>query len=122
MNVLRGTKDTIIIDDTYNASPLAGACALRALYKLSVPQRIAVLGSMNELGVTAQAEHERIGRAVPQSADLLVTVGQLAREHLAPAAIAAGLSAEQVQCFGTPIAAGAYLVKLLLHLLNYFQM
>lgn len=50
MNILKGVEGSIIIDDSYNSSPLAVASALRSLYEIDAPQRIAVLGSMNELG------------------------------------------------------------------------
>lgn len=61
MNILRGINDTMIIDDTYNSSPLAASSALQALYSLKVPERVAILGSMNELGASSQVEHEKLG-------------------------------------------------------------
>ncbi|NCU40993.1 hypothetical protein EOL73_04550, partial [Candidatus Saccharibacteria bacterium] len=61
MQPLRGIENSLIIDDTYNASPLAVAAALRTLYEIESPQRIAVLGSMNELGEFSRRSHEEIG-------------------------------------------------------------
>ncbi len=87
MNILRGLKDSIIIDDTYNSSPLAAEAALRALYQMNVPQKIAVLGSMNELGDTSAAEHEAIGKVCdPMQLAHVITVGDEAEKYLAPAA------------------------------------
>lgn len=106
MNVLRGANNTIIIDDSYNSSPLAAESALRELYKLTVPQRIAVLGSMNELGLTSQVEHEAIGKLCdPSGLDWVVTVGDEAEKYLAPAAKSRGC---QVKSFKTSIAAGGF--------------
>jgi UDP-N-acetylmuramoyl-tripeptide--D-alanyl-D-alanine ligase len=106
MNVLRGIDNTIIIDDTYNSSPLAASSALQTLYNLQVPQRIAILGSMNELGATSQAEHEQLGALCdPSLLAWVVTIGDEAEAHLAPAARARGC---QVKSFRSAIDAGSF--------------
>lgn len=111
MNVLRGINESVIIDDTYNSSPLAVESALRALYQLNVPQKIAVLGSMNELGETSAAEHEALAQwCDPVQLSHLVTVGEEAAKYLAPAAMARGC---QVTSFKGPIEAGAFVRKYL---------
>lgn len=88
MNPLSGLNDTVVIDDTYNSSPAALEAALQTLYHFDMePQRIAVLGSMNELGPVSADEHARLGALC--SPDLLawvVVVGDEAAKHLAPAA------------------------------------
>lgn len=106
MNVLRGIDDTIIIDDSYNSSPLAASAALQALYGLQVPQRVAVLGSMNELGATSQQEHEALGRLCdPNLLAWVITIGEAAEKHLAPAARSRGC---QVKSFLSAIDAGSF--------------
>ena len=106
MNVLRGAENTTIIDDTYNSSPSAAASALQTLYQLPSPQRIAVLGSMNELGTSSASEHEVIGKLCdPSLLSWVVTVGKEAEDHLAPAARANGC---QVKSFLSAIQAGAF--------------
>ena len=111
MNVLRGMKDSIIIDDTYNSSPLAVASALRALYQLNVSQKMVVLGSMNELGNTSAAEHEALAQWLdPLQLSHVVTVGEEAAKYLAPVAKARGC---QVVSFRGPLEAGAFVHKYL---------
>lgn len=111
MNLLRGVEKTMIIDDTYNSSPLAVASAIKALYGLSVPQRIAVLGTMNELGATSAQEHENIGKlCTPNKLAHVITVGEEAEKYLAPAARANGC---HVVSFKSPLEAGAYVHKVL---------
>lgn len=111
MNILRGLQDTILIDDTYNSSPLAAASAIRALYQLNVPQRIAVLGSMNELGEMSQRSHEAIGALCdPVQLSHVITVGEQAAQYLAPAARAKGCHVVSVR---SPLEAGAYVNKYL---------
>lgn len=111
MNVLRGTSETTIIDDSYNSSPLAAKSALRALYQFNAPQRIAVFGSMNELGADSAREHEELGSLCdPSELAHVVTVGEEAEKYLAPAARANGC---HVVSFRSPIDAGGYVNKVL---------
>ncbi len=111
MNLLRGVNSSIIIDDTYNSSPLAVASALRALYQMNVPQRIAVLGSMNELGDMSEAEHAAVGKLCdPVELAHIITVGEDAEKYLAPVARANGC---HVVSFKSAIDAGAYAHKFL---------
>ncbi len=80
MRLMNGIKDTLIIDDTYNSSPVASEQSLRTLKELrGVKRRIAVLGDMMELGHYSVREHERIGGLASESADILVTIGVRAR-------------------------------------------
>ena len=58
---LRGQKDSIIIDDSYNASPIAVKAALDVLYDFPASQRIAILGSMNEMGDLSPDMHKEVG-------------------------------------------------------------
>lgn len=111
MNVLEGLKGSIIIDDTYNSSPLAARLALQTLYQLSVPQRIAVLGSMNELGTLSPGEHTALGNLCnPAELAWVVTVGSEANTHLAPAARLRGC---QVKSFDSAIDAGGFVNSVL---------
>ena len=74
----------VVIDDSYNASPLAVAAACQLLGELSLPnrgQRLLVLGDMRELGPLAVAEHERIGGLVVQAGiDRLLACGDHAAD------------------------------------------
>lgn len=111
MNILAGVDKSIIIDDTYNSSPLAAASALQTIYSLSVPQRIVVLGSMNELGASSPAEHEALGSLCdPIQLAHVVTVGEDAKKYLAPAARAKGC---HVVSFDSALEAGAFVHKAL---------
>lgn len=109
MNILKGSNDVIIIDDSYNSSPLAVASALRALYQIQVPQRIAVLGSMNELGGLSAEAHRAVGELCdPAELAYVVTVGEEAAKYLAPVASTNGC---QVVSFATALEAGAFVHK-----------
>lgn len=106
MNPLHGRKDTILLDDTYNSSPIAAIAALNTLYQIEAPQRIAVLGSMNELGNMSPMAHSQVGMACdPKKLDMVITVGDEAARYLAPAAQKRGC---QVFKFPGAIMAGTF--------------
>lgn len=106
MNVLRGLEGSTIIDDSYNSSPLAAKAALATLYAIDTSQRIAILGSMNELGATSAASHEAVGLYCdPAKLEWVVTIGDEAKKYLAPAAEKKGC---QVRSFTTPYQAGGF--------------
>lgn len=91
MNCLTGKRNSLIIDDTYNSSPIAAVAALDTLYSIKVKHRIAVLGSMNELGTFSAAAHDLVGKHCdPKYLDLVVTIGGAANKDLACAAERAG--------------------------------
>ncbi len=107
MQLLRGVRGSTIIDETYNASPAATKAALDVLYDMESPQKIALLGNMNELGNYSPAAHTEVGEYCnPNQLDLIITIGPDANEYLAPAASARGC---QVKTFKTPFDAGDYL-------------
>lgn len=95
LRVVKGTRGSILLDDTYNASPAAVAEALQTLAGLPAQRKIAVLGDMLELGKYAAAAHEEIGRKAARNADFLVTVGALGK-LIAEAARAAGMPEEKI--------------------------
>ncbi len=104
---LRGINNSIIIDDTYNASPAAVEAGLETLYEVKAPQKIAILGNMNELGDMSAEAHTKIGEFCdPKQLDLVITLGPDANAYLAPAAEVKGC---RVMKFDTPYAAGEYL-------------
>ena len=76
MRLIAGVNDSLIIDDTYNASPVAVAEALKVLSEVKTEgKKIAVLGDMLELGNYSVPAHKDIGVLVVESADQLITVG-----------------------------------------------
>lgn len=90
-----------IINDTYNANPASTQAALQVLAERSGDTaRIAVLGSMFELGADSEPGHKRVGAYAAQRAGLtyLVTVGELAK-MIAEGAVEAGMAQENVHSF-----------------------
>ncbi len=106
MRLLPGTQNSIIIDDTYNSSPVAALGAIETFLGLESSQRIAIMGSMSELGAMSADEHAKIGAMfTPDNVDWLITVGEEAEKYLAPAAHHNGC---QVKSYRSSVEAGAF--------------
>lgn len=108
LQLLPGINGSTIIDDTYNSSPEAAQAALQTLYRIAAPQKIALLGAMNELGDHSQEAHESLGELCdPSQLDELVTLGPDANEYLA--AVAESKGCKVTRC-NTPQEAGEHIL------------
>jgi UDP-N-acetylmuramoyl-tripeptide--D-alanyl-D-alanine ligase len=88
-----GLQGSILLDDTYNASPPSMLAALNLLAELE-GRKIAVLGDMLELGTYEVEAHRLVGGRAGTVVDLLITVGPRAR-IIAREAMAVGLPADR---------------------------
>jgi len=82
MQKIKGIKNSIIIDDTYNSSPEALKKAIQALINFSFGQRkIIVLGDMLELGPDSEKLHRQAGEMISKTKgiDYLITLGEKAK-------------------------------------------
>ena len=69
-----------VIDDAYNASPKSMRAALDLLHATPGKRRIAVLGDMLEMGSYGPPAHREVGEYARGKADLLIAIGESARE------------------------------------------
>ncbi len=101
MRIIPGLKETLLLDDTYNSSPVAAERALLTLKELHGHKRkIAVLGDMLELGQFSVEEHEKLGALVPECAGMLVTIGVRSRK-IAEGALEHGMSEKNILQYDT---------------------
>jgi UDP-N-acetylmuramoyl-tripeptide--D-alanyl-D-alanine ligase len=107
---LQRIGDVTVLNDAYNANPASMKAALKTLSKLDAPgRRIAVLGTMREMGEAAADLHREMGRFIPSCRlDLLVCVGDMAG-LIAEEAVKAGFRSTDTHVFSTTAAAAASL-------------
>jgi UDP-N-acetylmuramoyl-tripeptide--D-alanyl-D-alanine ligase len=86
MEVAELASGATLLEDFYNANPLAVEAALKALDELpGSGRRIAVLGDMLELGEAAADLHRQTGLNASKCADLLILLGDRAEDTAAGA-------------------------------------
>lgn len=112
MKFLMGLKDTYIIDDCYNASPLSMRSALETIKDLPAKRKVGILGDMLELGQYTIEAHEAIGHLAAKTFNLLITVGSRAK-FIADAARKRGMAEEKIKSFDTADEAGMEILSLL---------
>ena len=107
-----GPNESILLDDTYNASPASTIAALNLLDDLTAAKRIAVLGDMLELGSFEEEGHRKVGCRAADVVDLLIVVGTRAR-FIAAGAQDCGLDPSLILELANNQAVIAYLEKTL---------
>ena len=109
MRLLKGINESLIIDDTYNSSPLACESALKTLREIKCTGRkIAVLGDMLELGKHTLEAHKNIGKIVKENVDVLAVVGHRA-EAIKEGAIETGMNDQNIYEFLDSCKAGEFI-------------
>ncbi len=104
-----GPGNSLLIDDTYNASPDSMIAALNLLAELD-GRKVAVLGDMLELGEFEETGHRMVGARAVEVVDFLLAVGEKAR-WIADEAHIQGLSSAKIALFATAAEAGEFLKK-----------
>jgi UDP-N-acetylmuramoyl-tripeptide--D-alanyl-D-alanine ligase len=76
-------RDLTVIDDSYNANPLSMRLGLDTLAEAAPAgcRRVAILGTMGELGAESERYHREIGQHARRCADLVIGVGDMGRRY-----------------------------------------
>ncbi|MSU45404.1 MAG: UDP-N-acetylmuramoyl-tripeptide--D-alanyl-D-alanine ligase [Candidatus Zambryskibacteria bacterium] len=81
MNIISGIKDTTIIDDSYNSSPVALSYAVSVFGDIKTKgKRVAVIGDMMELGKYSGIEHRKAAEMLSKKVDFVICVGIRSRK------------------------------------------
>jgi len=95
LNPLPGINNSLLLDDTFSASPASMMAALDTLRELEGGRKVAILGDMWRLGAYEEEGHREVGRRAAEVVDYLVTKGERAR-LIASEAQRAGLDRDRV--------------------------
>lgn len=113
MRLIKGVKNSLILDDSQGASVFSMAEALKILGEIPISEpsrRIAVLGDILGIGKYTIEAHEAIGERVVKNVNLLFTVGSRAK-FIAKGAILKGMPQEKIFQFDEIEKAGIALQK-----------
>ena len=75
LQVIKANKITII-NDCYNASPDSMKSSIDVLNTYKIGRKIAILGTMNELGEESVNSHKEVGKYALNKVDLLIAIGK----------------------------------------------
>ena len=113
MNLIRGIKNTIIIDDSYNASPVSATAAMKVLGEIEAPRKIAVMGDMLELGTGSETGHRELAKKFLEiRGDIFIAVGSRMQKAVAELA-KHNTSPERILTFASPLEAGKKLQEIM---------
>lgn len=71
-----------LVDDSYNASPDSMKAAMDVLFNMACGRRIAILGTMRELGTESYNAHFKVGEyAREKGIDILITSGEFSEAY-----------------------------------------
>lgn len=79
LRILPGIKNTLLLDDTYNASPVSTKEAIKVIGRLRAPRKIVVLGDMLELGAKSDELHASL---LPEIQSANISVAVLVGQHM----------------------------------------
>jgi UDP-N-acetylmuramoyl-tripeptide--D-alanyl-D-alanine ligase len=85
-SLIKGINESIIIDSSYNSSPIACSEMLNLLNTYHSP-KVAILGDMREIGKTSAQEHQKIYRQAIKIADIIISVGPQTKKYFGPKSI-----------------------------------
>ena len=113
MNLISGIKNTFIIDDTYNSSPVSTISALEVLKNINALRKIAVLGDMLELGEETESGHKDVAKKFLEIKNgIYFAIGE--RMHFAVAELKkCNINQERIFVFSDPINAGKKLQEII---------
>ncbi|KKT28654.1 hypothetical protein A3G55_03610 [Candidatus Giovannonibacteria bacterium RIFCSPLOWO2_12_FULL_44_25] len=112
LRLIQGIKNSFILDDSYNASPLAVHAALDTLKDFAGKRKMVVFGDMLEIGKFTILAHKAVGERVASFADYFVTVGPRAK-FSAEEAVSRGMPKERVKSFSTTKEAAGYIKNIM---------
>ncbi len=113
-NIFKGQKNSIIIDDTYNANPLSMMVAFENLNNLAKEKvkKIVILGEMFELGADTDKYHREVGGLAGKYADYVLVLGKQADNYIKGAKQNIS-NTNNIQKFSKPNQISKYLLEII---------
>lgn len=98
LEVKKGIKESVIIDDTYSANVDGVFAALDTIRRMNARQRICIIQPLIELGVTAEKAHREIGTRIAEACDWCIVTSPDYFPALYREALDGGMSKNNIFC------------------------
>ena len=110
MSVLKGINNSIILDSSYNSSPIALENSLNLLNLVAKKgSRIAILGDMRELGELTESKHKLAARFISNYCDYVVLVGPAMKKYTYPELMKLRFPKNKIKLFNTSEKVGIFM-------------
>lgn len=96
LQAMPGISGSTVLDDTYNAAPIAVEQALETLNRIPAKRRIAVLGAMKELGDESKKMHQMIAQKIYKDKVDIVLLGKAEAEMIAEELLSLGFKKDRL--------------------------
>lgn len=84
-SVLKGIKNSTIIDSSYNSSLTAAKGALETIDEIDTSRRkLGILGDMRELGSLSRLQHEDLAKIIIKTLDSVILIGEQMDSFVVP--------------------------------------
>jgi len=97
MEIFQGYNNSIIIDDSYNGSPVSIEAALNTLEQIPAKRRILVLGETKELGKYSEKLHRQIAQKIYSERIDFVYLGTGDTKYVAEELLSLGFLPEKME-------------------------
>jgi UDP-N-acetylmuramyl pentapeptide synthase len=113
MRILPGIINSIIIDGSYNASPVTMSAAIQTSRIFKKMNRILFLGDMRELGKLESDEHKKIAKLIKKYGNYAVLVGPLMERYTKVELLKLGYPPDRIFTTLDSTEAGRYISKII---------
>lgn len=110
LQLIEGVRRSLLIDDTYNASPTSLSAALRTLASFGGMRKIVALGDMLELGSESRSAHDEVATLIREcSVEEVFLIGEHVR-HTEETLVRLGFPRANIHWFDHPESLGRALL------------
>ncbi|MEX2145319.1 MAG: UDP-N-acetylmuramoyl-tripeptide--D-alanyl-D-alanine ligase [Candidatus Spechtbacterales bacterium] len=102
LQLKKGIKESIIIDDTYSANENGVLAALDVLNRMKGRRKICVIQPLIELGPSAEKVHRSIAASIAQVCDFCIVTGRDFYSAMCQEAMDNGMSKDAIFCLPNP--------------------
>lgn len=108
MSLLKGTNESMLIDDSKDSSVESIIDGLKTLKGLRAERKIAVLGDILEIDKNSAERHKMIGKEITEEIDEVIIVG-IRSKLIAEEAVEGGYSKDKIHHFNSSKDAGEFI-------------
>ena len=101
LQLIKGERGILVIDDSYNGNPAGAREAINALAQFSGRRKVYITPGLVEMGEKTRQAHREIGKELSKVADLVILIQTSAAPFIAEGLVENGFPKENVRWYKT---------------------